>query len=412
MIMAERKSPAGQSDFVAKMVADPNRPPATVMLTGYLGASSEDAHARLYFDTNLSCYVEIPNGSILYSQDAGAETGLGLSFVWVKRDAELIYGPVGERPKGKFLEGPIMQAAAGLAAQPIPPVTILPAACNPTVVHCQPTPFAPCPPTPHLPCVTPHLPCPTHATPCPTHILPCLTPVLPCPTPHCPPTPFSPCPPTPHLPCLTHIPPCPTPHIPCPPTPIGAVCHPTLPPQCPILSAAAACPTLGACPSIACQTIGGCQQVPGQMGFAAYAGAPAAAYEAFAAAPGAAQAGFGAAPGGVAAFSVVCPPTPILHCPTPHLPCHSQQVFCASVIVACITQNPQQCQFVSAFCPPTPFAPCPSQHVFCPSVFVACVTQNPQQCQLATAFCPQVTANCPLPSVACGFGQGGMGAGG
>ena len=57
------------------------------MLSGYLGASSEEGHTRLYFDPQLSTYVEIPDDAILHSQAAGGEDGLGGSHVWIKQDA-------------------------------------------------------------------------------------------------------------------------------------------------------------------------------------------------------------------------------------------------------------------------------------------------------------------------------------
>src|ERR1043166_7532483 len=115
--MAEKKSPAG-AGFVAKIVKDPKNPPDTGLLTGYLGASSEDGHTRLYFDPGLGSYVEIPNDAILHVEPVEHDS-LGASRVWIKRDAVLIYGPAGsQRPKGRFLEGPIMQANLGAAAGP------------------------------------------------------------------------------------------------------------------------------------------------------------------------------------------------------------------------------------------------------------------------------------------------------
>ena len=66
------RSPARSADFVAKIVKDPKNPPATVMLTGFLGASSEPEHTRLYFDPHLSTYVEIPDDAILqHARGAG-----------------------------------------------------------------------------------------------------------------------------------------------------------------------------------------------------------------------------------------------------------------------------------------------------------------------------------------------------
>jgi hypothetical protein len=113
--IAMAKSPSGSADFVARIVKDPKNPPDILVLTGYVGASSEEAHTRLYFDPGLSNYVEIPNDAILHTEPAG-EGGLGAVYVWIKRDAVLTYGPAAsQRAKGTFLEGPIMQQYLGAA---------------------------------------------------------------------------------------------------------------------------------------------------------------------------------------------------------------------------------------------------------------------------------------------------------
>jgi hypothetical protein len=110
------------ADFVDKIVKDPKNPPATVMLSGYVGASSEPDHKRLYFDPHLSSYADIPNTAILHQQDAKSDDGLQASHVWIKRNAQVIYGTaVEDRPKGTYLDGPITRdhmAGAGGAAAP------------------------------------------------------------------------------------------------------------------------------------------------------------------------------------------------------------------------------------------------------------------------------------------------------
>jgi hypothetical protein len=203
--MAERKSPAGGADFVAKIVKDPKNPPATLMLTGYLGASSEDAHTRLYFDPNLSNYVEIPNDGILHTQAAATDDGLGATHVWIKRDAVLTYGPASsQRPKGTFLDGPIMQdhmagAAAAARGGVAFPVT-LPPVCGGISLPIT------CPATPY----------------CPPSMQPCISLPVIC-----------------NWPARTLAPPC-FPH--------------TVGPPC-LMSAQVACPTVGPCPSIACHSL-------------------------------------------------------------------------------------------------------------------------------------------------------------
>jgi hypothetical protein len=231
--MAEKNTPAGGADFVAKIVKDPKNPPATLMLTGFLGASSEDKHTRLYFDPHLSNYAEIPNDAILYRQDAASEDGLGATHVWIQRDAQLTYGPAAsQRPKGAFLDGPIMQdhlAGAAAAAPGVAfPVTMMPA----------------CGVTQHpLVCGATML--------CPPSVRPCISQPIIC-----------------NVPLRTLSPPC---------LPI------TVGPPC-LVSAQFGCPTIGVCPSIACTPAGGTIVEQPQMRMAAPAapgagaGAPAAAF--------------------------------------------------------------------------------------------------------------------------------------
>jgi hypothetical protein len=348
--MVEKKSPSGAADFIAKIVKDPKNPPETLMLTGFIGASSEEGHTRLYSDAGLGNYVEIPNDAILHTEPAG-DDGLGASYVWIKRDAVLIHGPAGsQRPKGTFLEGPIMQQHLGAAA-PAPggnPRSDF-VACNSWI--CPPTPNCPksdfahcaswiCPPTPHAHC-PPSLP-------------------LLCMTVHCPPTPHAHCPPSLPLLCMTAqctVPPqCPhlsvPPHCPtvppiCPHPSLPPMCPlPTHPPVCPLLSAPPNCPTVGACPSIACQSIA-CHPGEGQAAGLEAVAAPVSA---------------------ICVTAIACPTLPQI-CgivPPSHFgPCLTQQPHCVTVFIPCPTRQPH--------CP-TLWHPCPTHQFHCPSVVMICPT--------------------------------------
>lgn len=130
--MAKARTPGG-ADFVARIVKDPKNPPDTLMLQGYLGASSEEGHTRIYFDVHLASYAEIPNDAILHTLDAPEADSLAATSVWIKREAVLIYGPAGSsRPKGTFLEGAIMQ-------------TYMPGAAATAPQAFYPSLFQPCP---------------------------------------------------------------------------------------------------------------------------------------------------------------------------------------------------------------------------------------------------------------------------
>ena len=114
-----------KANFISKLVTDPKNPPNTLLLKGYLGDSSDEGHTRLYFDAQLSNYVEIPNDAILHEEEVAPQNSpAGESFIWIKPDADVIYGQAGPRAKGKFFEGAIAQAAAA----PIP--TLEPPSCR------------------------------------------------------------------------------------------------------------------------------------------------------------------------------------------------------------------------------------------------------------------------------------------
>jgi len=107
------KSKSQSDNFIGKIVKDPRQVPDTLLLSGYLGASSEDKYTRLYFDAQLASYVEIPDDGILHTQDY-PEDSLGRSYVWIKKETVLIHGKAGT--KAKFLEGPIVNDYMNAAA--------------------------------------------------------------------------------------------------------------------------------------------------------------------------------------------------------------------------------------------------------------------------------------------------------
>lgn len=115
------------SDFVGRIVRDPNDPPDVQLLSGFLGASSEEGHVRLYLDEELRNYVEIPLDAIRHTQEIPPEQSpLGGLLVWIDRKAEVLHGKAGtERTRATFLEGQITKefgggagGGGGAAAQP------------------------------------------------------------------------------------------------------------------------------------------------------------------------------------------------------------------------------------------------------------------------------------------------------
>jgi hypothetical protein len=319
--MAQSQQPerGGEAEFVRRIVTDPKNVPDVMRLYGYPGASSEEHHDRLYLNTDLSSYVEVPRSAILHRMEVPREQDPnGAVVLWVRRDAALIQkAAAAAQALAQYFAGAIAGAAAGAGAMPagiaLLPTQIAPCvptpvctpACQTVLANCTQlcvTHITPCLATHQLtaciPCtagcpthlLTPCVPCPTHqltacipctqATPCPTHQLtPCVpcTQATPCPTHQL--TPCVPC--TQATPCPTHQPTCapictrvtpcfPTPQQECPFT-VGG-CPRTLPVECQATPVGACGGSIGAAcgpqGSIACGASAACGAGIGQQGIA------------------------------------------------------------------------------------------------------------------------------------------------
>jgi hypothetical protein len=350
-----------RDDFISKIVSDPKQVPDALLLRGFIGASSEDKHTRLYFDAQLSSYVEIPDDGILHTQELSTDKSpLGGSYVWINKDAVLVHGKASaERTRAKFLEGPIVNDYMRAAAQFPPDGGI-----DNTVAFCPET-FA------DLPCgfTSNNVVCTINQLPtqqyCPTHW-------------ECPPTAL--CPPT-HW----HCPPPTFHHNICPS--VVAICHTHI---CQFEQAGFAQAKQQAQPFgntfVPCPTI-----VPVCN---------------------------------LTLIATVCPTHPLAcNQPSVHQICVTQTPACHHTLVPaiCATHTPA-CHhtLVPAICPThTPACPFPTE--ICthtppcnqPSVIQICNTVVNPLCRITAApACEIPTGNCPsfgaCPSIACGgFGGGG-----
>ena len=117
--MAQSQQPerGGDAEFVRRIVTDPNNVPDVMRLYGYLGASSEENHERLYLSPDLSNYVEVPASAILHRMAVPQDQDPhGAVMLWVRRDAALIskMAPAAQA-LAQYFAGAI-QAAAGARA--------------------------------------------------------------------------------------------------------------------------------------------------------------------------------------------------------------------------------------------------------------------------------------------------------
>jgi hypothetical protein len=154
--MAQSHQPErdGEAEFVRRIVTDPKNVPDVMRLYGYLGASSEENHDRLYLNPDLSAYVEVPRGAILHRVAASAERDPnGAVVLWVRRDAALIYKSApAAQALANYFAGAIAGAAAagGAPAAAAEQLRTLPYPCPGTLpVQCTPV----CPTLPPAHCV-------------------------------------------------------------------------------------------------------------------------------------------------------------------------------------------------------------------------------------------------------------------
>ena len=106
--MDSKKRSIRFDEFIKAVRPDPKSTTPLVMLTGYIGESSEEGHIRMYEGSNLARFFEIPESAILHAEpNTKEEDPLGGSKIWVKADTVFIYGDPNQelRPKGSFLQG-------------------------------------------------------------------------------------------------------------------------------------------------------------------------------------------------------------------------------------------------------------------------------------------------------------------
>jgi hypothetical protein len=245
--------------LVTALQPDPTKPPIpTVKLLGFPGPGPDPKLTRLWLDSDLNHYVDIPTASIHHSSTLPGDAG---TVVWVSQDTALSYGSTTATSASEFLSGSIAAqhfgaAAAGASGEvgAAPRGISLGAPCISLPVVCRPTLVGPCA-NPTLPHTCPSLPiichsaavvaCSSHVVPCNASFAsPCFSHNIPCQTPHLPSV-VTICQSV-TSPCVTHAVWCMSAVLVCRTLP--AVCH---------VSAQIACPT-PVCPSVAFP----CQSVP------------------------------------------------------------------------------------------------------------------------------------------------------
>jgi hypothetical protein len=98
-------------EFVSKVIRDPRDPVERLLVTGFVGASSEPHHIRIYWDATLTTYIDVEEVDIVHSEPLSQQQSpLGGSYIWLKQDARVYFGAITPQSKARFLRGPLMTA--------------------------------------------------------------------------------------------------------------------------------------------------------------------------------------------------------------------------------------------------------------------------------------------------------------
>ena len=143
--------------FIAKVVSDPAKPPNLMRLVGYVGASPEAGSVRLYANSELTGYWDIPEADIVHELAVPEESDpLGSVMVWIKADSKVTYNT---------------PQAAAQAANVAEPIRFSPLQVQCTIPHslfaCPPSPYL-CPSVLPLLCHTNPIICNVVSPTCPT----------------------------------------------------------------------------------------------------------------------------------------------------------------------------------------------------------------------------------------------------
>ncbi len=171
--------------LVEALASDPSKPPEkATKLFGYPGPAAEGDATRLWLDTDLTTYVDVPDEAIVHSQTLDYDQG---TLLWVEPSARLTYSTTRSQDvQAEFLGGSIAEGNLGGTALRsnwtfmrdwgrwppsvgpgcLKPDTASPrfcftwVDCETPIVHCPGDSFLPCLPTADLPCRTEALICP------------------------------------------------------------------------------------------------------------------------------------------------------------------------------------------------------------------------------------------------------------
>lgn len=100
-----------QDALVEQLVEDPSEVTESIMLTGFLGKSSQPGYHRLYLTAKLDQFYEVAEKDILRADQVASEkSNVGGTTLWVRQDATIKHTFVtkARQVQADFLKGAVM----------------------------------------------------------------------------------------------------------------------------------------------------------------------------------------------------------------------------------------------------------------------------------------------------------------
>ncbi len=92
---------------IAQIVPDPDNPPKTAIVSGFLGASTRVGFLRIYLGLDLQRYIELPSTALLYAEDPDPTDELSPTTMIIDATANVSLVQV---LAGSYLSGAIASA--------------------------------------------------------------------------------------------------------------------------------------------------------------------------------------------------------------------------------------------------------------------------------------------------------------
>lgn len=112
-----KQVPIPQDDLVEALVRDAGNIEDYQVLSGWIGKSTRKGHVRLYYQLDMSAYVEFKEEDVVYHKAfQTSSTSLGCTALWLLADAKIIGTEQADEASSEsnFLEGEFMSYMSSL----------------------------------------------------------------------------------------------------------------------------------------------------------------------------------------------------------------------------------------------------------------------------------------------------------